>query len=114
MSLAQRPTNALHKCSALTFQCLVRTGRILYGYGNVKASQAEAARTNGDIATYYKYMSESKQLHNAALAQLDSTVGEHHHRVADACHKLAGHSMLCERHDEAQYVLSALSVRASD
>lgn len=59
-------------------------------------------------------MSESKRLHEAALAQLESTVGEHHHRVSDVRHKLGGHAMLCERHDEAQYVLSALSVRASD
>lgn len=85
-----------------TVSDIYRTGRVLHGAGNVKASQAEAARTVGDIKTYDKLMEESLQLHEASLKQLESTLGAYHHRVADLCHKIAGHHILHGRHDEAQ------------
>ncbi|SPO03437.1 uncharacterized protein DNG_06120 [Cephalotrichum gorgonifer] len=71
-----------------------KTGRILHGYGNVKASKAEAARLAGDAERYKLLMGESQTLHEAALAQFESTLGGYHHRVADMCHKIAGHRIM--------------------
>jgi tetratricopeptide (TPR) repeat protein len=79
-----------------------RTGRILHGYGNVKASKAEAAKTNGDTDEYERLMKETRSLHEAALVQLESTLGQYHHRVADLCHKMAGHYMADDNHESAQ------------
>ncbi|KPM44209.1 hypothetical protein AK830_g2377 [Neonectria ditissima] len=82
-----------------------KTGRILHGYGNVKASQAEAAKATGDDEAYDKFMEKSRKLHEASLAQLESTLEQYHHRVADLCHRIAGHCILRGDHETAQEYL---------
>ncbi|KAK2608833.1 hypothetical protein QQS21_002690, partial [Conoideocrella luteorostrata] len=68
-------------------------GRILHGFGNVKASQAKKAlEDHDDDVSYERLMGNGQRLHQAALIQLASTFGEYHHRVADLCHKIAGHN----------------------
>ncbi len=56
------------------------------------------------MTTYQELMEESNKLHKDSLAQLESTLGGYHHRVADLCHKVAGHCILREEHELAQYV----------
>lgn len=79
-----------------------RTGRILHGYGNVKQSKAELSKFKGDNATYATLMDASHDLHQAALAQLESTLGAYHHRVADLCHRMAVHMITRGEHESAQ------------
>ncbi|KAI9154910.1 Regulatory protein AfsR [Paramyrothecium foliicola] len=90
------------------------TGRILHGYGNVKASQAEVTKRKGDVVEYQRLMKESFALHQASLTQLESTLGEYHHRVADLCHKIAGHYMAANQHDLAQMAIRARSKDEKD
>ncbi|TGO51365.1 hypothetical protein BOTNAR_0359g00150 [Botryotinia narcissicola] len=91
-----------------------KTGRILHGHGNVKASKAEVAKKIGETSQYISLMQESRKLHEASLKQLESTLGEYHHRVADLCHKIAGHRILENDHAEAQeYLDRALRIWGS-
>lgn len=54
------------------------------------------------MSKYRSLMKESFDLHQAALVQLESTLGEYHHRVADLCHKIASHHIEENNHELAQ------------
>lgn len=67
-----------------------RTGRLLHGYGNVKATQG--------------LHSESFELHHRALKQYMATIGGSHHRTADICHKVAEHHARLGENEKAMFV----------
>ncbi|KAF5686956.1 tetratricopeptide repeat domain-containing protein [Fusarium circinatum] len=64
-----------------------RTGRFLHALGNLRFSQSR--------------VQESEEFHRKALHQYQSTIGNHHHRTADVCHRLAQHCLLKQLYDEA-------------
>ncbi|KAF4992470.1 hypothetical protein FGRMN_7141 [Fusarium graminum] len=56
-----------------------KTGKILYGLGNVLESQGR--------------YDDSLEFHSRCLEQYKRVLGMKHHRVGDVCHRLAGHYM---------------------
>ncbi|KUJ08789.1 uncharacterized protein LY89DRAFT_690790, partial [Mollisia scopiformis] len=66
------------------------TGKLLLGYGNVRAQQ--------------NLQDESFELHQQCLLHYKSTVGNHHHRTGDGCVKLADHYVRLKRYNTALYV----------
>ena len=64
-----------------------RLGKLLLGYGNVKAAQ-------GDI-------DGSCELHERCLASYKATVGSYHHRTGDGYVHVADHRLRQKRFDEA-------------
>lgn len=62
-------------------------GKLLLGYGNAKAAQGNFA--------------ESLELHERCLSQYRATVGNHHHRTADGCVRVADHRGRLGNYDEA-------------
>jgi tetratricopeptide (TPR) repeat protein len=74
-----------------------RTGKILYALGNVYTS-------SGAHVTGFEY-------HLRCLRQYEVTLGAEHHRVGDACHRLADHCIRAEDWTEAQqYISRALEI----
>ena len=67
----------------------VRTGRILYALGNLRALQGR--------------LDESYECHRRVREQFCSTIGETNHRTADISHKLAEHLIRMDRLDESRY-----------
>ncbi|KGO74051.1 Tetratricopeptide-like helical [Penicillium italicum] len=75
-----------------------RTGRFLYALGNVRFSQG--------------LLGQSEEFHRRALQQFQSTIGNHHHRTADVCHRMAQHCLRKGLLDEATRLFrSAASMR---
>ncbi|KAF4552210.1 Hypothetical protein D9617_10g071900 [Elsinoe fawcettii] len=72
-----------------------KTGRILYGYGNVLESKALVLRMNkgGSSVEAEGLMKRSYGLHKQGLTQIERNQGDNHHRIGDICHKLAGHHL---------------------
>ncbi|KAK8018781.1 tetratricopeptide repeat domain containing protein [Apiospora marii] len=64
-----------------------RTGRFLHALGNVYHDQGHADK--------------SEVFHCRALAQYQSTIGNHHHRTADVCHKVAQHCLRNGKREQA-------------
>lgn len=64
-------------------------GKLLLGYGNVKAAQ-------GDHNFSY-------ELHLRCLAQYTCTLGPNHHRTGDACIHVADHYVRLGKCSEALY-----------
>ena len=58
---------------------MYRTGKILYGLGNVLEAQGR--------------FDESLNYHRRCLKQFTKVLGANHHRVGDIYHKMAGHYM---------------------
>lgn len=68
----------------------------------MKQSRADLEKLKGDHDAFRRLLDESQGLHKAALAQLESTLGPYHHRVADLCHKMADHMIARGLDKEAQ------------
>ncbi|KAF7509241.1 hypothetical protein GJ744_008301 [Endocarpon pusillum] len=68
-----------------------RTGRVLYAFGNLRAAQGR--------------LPESHEYHQMALEQFRSTIGDHHHRTADVCHKVAEHLIRIEHYKDAMSMI---------
>lgn len=66
-----------------------RTGKILYGLGNVLESQGR--------------FQESLGFHQRCYEQYSKVLGSSHHRFGDICHKMAGHCIRLRRFQEAEY-----------
>ncbi|KAK5171081.1 uncharacterized protein LTR77_004225 [Saxophila tyrrhenica] len=66
-------------------------GKLLLGYGNVKAAQ-------------HKF-DESLELHERCLKQYKGSVGAHHHRTGDACVHVANHYLRLHKFDDALVLL---------
>ncbi|KAI9712292.1 MAG: hypothetical protein M1820_001505 [Bogoriella megaspora] len=64
------------------------TGRLLFGLGNVRASQGR--------------LDESFAYHHRALGQFLSTIGKNHHRTGDVHVRVADHFSRLKRFDEAR------------
>ncbi|KAK8045566.1 hypothetical protein PG993_005590 [Apiospora rasikravindrae] len=64
-----------------------RTGRFLHALGNVYFDQEN--------------LEKSEHFHCRALAQYQSTIGKHHHRTADVCHKVAQHCLRNGNYEQA-------------
>ncbi|KAK8068768.1 hypothetical protein PG994_005384 [Apiospora phragmitis] len=78
-----------------------RTGRFLHALGNVYFDQGRTEK--------------SEHLHYKALAQYQSTIGNHHHRTADVCHKVAQHCLRNGGKDQAMRLVDqALQVWSVD
>ncbi|KAK5995287.1 hypothetical protein PT974_03688 [Cladobotryum mycophilum] len=74
-----------------------KTGKILYGLGNVMESQGR--------------FEESLGFHLRCLEQYRKVLGHNHHRFGDICHKMASHFMRKQQYQEANiYVDMALKV----
>ncbi|KAF2226462.1 hypothetical protein BDZ85DRAFT_50329 [Elsinoe ampelina] len=90
-----------------------KTGRILYGYGNVLESKALLLQrgntsTEGEVKTL---MDRSYELHLRGMRQIEENQGDNHYRIADICHKLAGHHLRsCEYERARNYVDRALGI----
>lgn len=65
------------------------TGKLLLGYGNVKASQG--------------LLDESFALHQRCLLYYKSTVGNNHHRTGDGCVKVSDHYVRLLQFDSAPH-----------
>ncbi|KAK7992997.1 tetratricopeptide repeat domain-containing protein [Apiospora saccharicola] len=78
-----------------------RTGRFLHALGNVYFDQGQVEK--------------SDEFHRRALAQYQSTIGNHHHRTADVCHKVAQHCLRNGHKEQAERLVDqALSVWSVD
>ncbi|KAK8052676.1 hypothetical protein PG996_011977 [Apiospora saccharicola] len=78
-----------------------RTGRFLHALGNVYLDQG--------------HVEKSEQFHWRALAQYQSTIGNHHHRTADVCHKVAQHCLRNGQKEQAAWLIDqALHVWSVD
>lgn len=66
-----------------------RTGKILYGLGNVLESQGR--------------FQESLRFHQRCYEQFSKVLGNNHHRFGDICHKMAGHCIRLHHFQEAEY-----------
>lgn len=67
--------------------------------------------SQGDSEAAQKLLDEAFQIHQSCLQQYESTLGKFNHRTADACHKLAEHSI--RRHEDLaaqNYLDRALSI----
>ncbi|KAL7781016.1 hypothetical protein V8C43DRAFT_328491 [Trichoderma afarasin] len=74
-----------------------KTGKILYGLGNVLESQGR--------------FEESLEFHRRCFDQYKKVLGTNHHRFGDICHKMAGHSMRLDKDHEAErYLDTALRI----
>ncbi|KAI1425307.1 hypothetical protein F5Y12DRAFT_747918 [Xylaria sp. FL1777] len=74
-----------------------KTGKILYGLGNVLESQGR--------------FDESLNFHFRCFNQFRKVLGMNHHRVGDICHRLAGHFIRQGLYKEAEdYLNSALRI----
>ncbi|KAL2070235.1 hypothetical protein VTL71DRAFT_13261 [Oculimacula yallundae] len=88
-----------------------KTGRVLQGLGNVRASKAMRLEAEGDYDKAEKFWNESFEIHKDSLVQYESTLGKFNHRTADACHKLAEHYIRMKKDSLAQEFLDrALSI----
>nr|POE47091.1 hypothetical protein CFP56_00423 [Quercus suber] len=72
-----------------------RLGKLLLGYGNVKAAKHE--------------MVESLKMHERCLAQYMKTLGPFHHRTGDACVHVADHFLRLGRHEDSLKLLDQAS-----
>ncbi|KAI8659981.1 NB-ARC domain-containing protein [Fusarium sp. Ph1] len=74
-----------------------KTGKILYGLGNVLESQGR--------------FDESLGFHLRCLEQYKKVLGMNHHRVGDVCHRLASHYMRKGLHKESvEYLATSLRI----
>lgn len=60
----------------------------------------------GNVMSAVERQDESMAFHRKALRHHENTLGDHHHRTADACVKVAQHSMRLKQVDTAMYVPS--------
>ncbi|KAI0396025.1 hypothetical protein F5Y17DRAFT_465366 [Xylariaceae sp. FL0594] len=74
-----------------------KTGKILYGMGNVLESQGQ----------FY----ESLDFHLRCFQQFKTVLGMNHHRVGDICHRVAGHCIRGQLYSQAEeYLNTALKI----
>lgn len=66
---------------------LIRLGKLLLGYGNVKLAQG--------------HLDESFMMHQRCLAQYKSSIGNNHHRTGDGCVKVSDHYVRLLQYDTA-------------
>ena len=67
--------------------CLDRPGRILHALARLREAQGRET--------------EAFELDQMALKSYISTIGNHHHRTADICHRVAAHMVRAQQYDEA-------------
>jgi hypothetical protein len=67
-----------------------RTGKILYGMGNVLESKGR--------------LEESFNFHLRCFEQYKKVLGMNHHRFGDICYKMAAHWMRQGRNKDSEYV----------
>ncbi|KAI9668709.1 MAG: hypothetical protein M1817_005200 [Caeruleum heppii] len=68
-----------------------RTGQALFSLGNIQIAQGEELLRNGDQAKGIHKLQEAYETHLQALRLYKATIGERHHKTADAYHKLGWH-----------------------
>lgn len=71
-----------------------------YVLGNVRISQAQLLRHPGHSEG--GFMEEAFRLHKAALKIWRATLGEGHHKTADAYHKMGWHLFRRQEYEEAR------------
>ncbi|KXT00844.1 hypothetical protein AC578_950 [Pseudocercospora eumusae] len=79
-----------------------RTGRFLHTLGNLRYDQSAAS---SDPTERIRLMDESYHYHQRALSQYQATIGIHHHRTADVCHRIAEHCIQRKSYDQARQFL---------
>ncbi|EME81309.1 uncharacterized protein MYCFIDRAFT_95554, partial [Pseudocercospora fijiensis CIRAD86] len=89
-----------------------RTGRFLHTLGNLRSDQSAMA---SDPAERVALMEESYRYHQRALSQYQATIGIHHHRTADVCHRVADHCIQRKCFDQArQFIEQAFRIWHAD
>lgn len=90
------PKTLAKVCTLSTDILTCRLGKLLLGYGNVKAAENK--------------LDESLELHERCLAQYKASIGPYHHRTGDACVHVADHYKRLHRFSEALALLDQADV----
>jgi tetratricopeptide (TPR) repeat protein len=84
---------------------LRRTGHAMFALGNVEISQGQLLISNGHRIEGAAKLESAFQTHVKTLHLFTTTLGQKHHKVGDAAHKLACHLDRKREYSKAMYAI---------